>query len=348
MIQVLVVDEHAAKPQRRIGHILQSDPELRVVGEARNGDAAVLTKWLRPDVITMNIGWSGADGLNVISHIMAESPTPIVMIDSADSGQKADITLQAKRLGVASVLKEPGGVADAETTTFSARLIEQVKLMNGLKVIARRRTWDRALLESSVPKATIRPTETHETQVIAIGASAGGPAALRHILEALPADFPIPILVVQHIAVGFIEGLASQLDGVCKLRVKVADHREEIQPGTVFFAPDDCHMRTDTYDKISLSPNEPIGGHRPSVTALFESVANTYGPTAAGLILTGMGVDGARGMQALRDVGAMTIAQDEASCMVFGMPREAIAVGAIQHVVPLEKIPQTMMGLCGA
>ncbi len=341
MIRVLVVDDSAVLRQGT-RFILESDPELKVVGEARNGEEAVaLTKLLRPDVITMDIRMPRMDGLEAIRHIMAENPVPIVVVSSMDPDRETGLASQAAKLGAVSIVRRTGRVSDPKYKAFIARLIEQVKLMSDVKVIQQRI----APPETRAPKPTVQPGMRRKTQVIAIGASTGGPAALNQVLSALPANFLITILVVQHISFGFVEGLAGWLDAACKLQVKVARHGERIQPGAVHIAPDDQHMAIDVYGRIRLNQSDPINGHRPSITVLLESVAKAYGPAAMGVILTGMGSDGAVGMKALREIGAITIAQDEKSCVVFGMPKEAIALGAVQHIVPLEKMARTMMAL---
>jgi two-component system chemotaxis response regulator CheB len=184
-----------------------------------------------------------------------------------------------------------------------------------------------------------------KTDIVAIGSSTGGPAALHKILSELPADFPAPIVIVQHISFGFVEGLASWLDTASPLQVKVGKQGERMQAGSVYIAPDGQHMQVDRFGKISLNQAEQVGGFRPSVTPLFDSVARANGSAAMGVILTGMGADGAVGMRSLYQAGAITLAQDEASCVVFGMPKEAIALGAVQHIVPLDKVAQKMTEL---
>jgi len=347
LIRVLVVDDSAVLRQS-LKFILESDPGLRVVGEAKNGEEAVaLAGRLRPDVITMDIRMPRMDGLDAIRHIMAENPTPIVVVSSVDLDREMGISAQATRLGAVSVLRRPVSVSDRKYQAFTTRLIEQVKLMSEVKVITRTRTRETAPPKTRTPEPVVQPVvkKARETQIVAIGSSTGGPAALHQVLSALPADFSLPILIVQHISFGFVDGLAGWLDAACKLRVKVAEQRERIRPGIVYIAPDEHHLQAG-FGRIRLSQDEPVKGHRPSATVLFKSVAKAYGPAAVALILTGMGADGAVGMKALRDAGAVTIAQDEASCVVFGMPKEAIALRAIQHIVPLEKIAPTMMALC--
>jgi two-component system chemotaxis response regulator CheB len=277
---------------------------------------------------------------------MAEHPVPIVVVTSLDLDRELGLSLQATRLGAVSVLKRPSRVGDPSHKAFVGKLIEQVKLMSAVKVIQRTRATTQVEPSSETDHPAPTPIPVPSTRIVAMGSSTGGPAALHRILGALPADWSVPILIVQHISFGFVEGLASWLDKASPVHVKVAQPGERIQPGVVYIAPDDRHMRVDRQGRIALSQTEPVGGHRPSITPLFQSVARAYGPAAMSVILTGMGADGALGMQALRQAGAITIAQDEASCVVFGMPKEAIALGAVQHVVPLDQIAWKMMELC--
>jgi two-component system chemotaxis response regulator CheB len=242
-------------------------------------------------------------------------------------------------------LQRPVGVAVPEFKPFATKLIEQVRLMSTVKVV--RRVWN----AKPAPPAAVSKTPTPvlsplaKIEIVAIGSSTGGPAALHKILSAMPADFPLPIAIVQHISFGFVQGLADWLNDASPLKVKVAKAGERVLPGTVYVAPDDAHMQVDRLSRIALSPADPIGGHRPSVTALFQSIAQSYGPATVAAILTGMGADGAVGMKALSEAGAITLAQDEASCVVFGMPKEAIALGAVRQVVPLDRIAQTLLSL---
>ncbi len=279
---------------------------------------------------------------------MAKDPAPIIVVTSTDLDREMGLSAQATRLGAVSILQRPAGVAVPEFKTFSAKLIEQVKLMSTVKVVHRAVNFKPAPPDAAnrMPMPILKPAA--KTKIVAIGSSTGGPAALHKILSALPADLPVPIVIVQHISFGFVQGLAEWLDGASPLQVRVALAGEKVLPGTVYLAPDNHHMLVDRQARIMLNPSEPVGGHRPSVTALFQSVAESFGPAAIAAILTGMGADGAIGMQALNEAGAITLAQDQASCVVFGMPKEAIALGAVQQIVPLERIAQTIQALIAA
>lgn len=351
MIRVLVVDDSAVLRQQ-ICYILQSDPELHVVGQAKDGNEALrLTKDLRPDVITMDIRMPHMDGFEAIRHIMAESPVPIVVVTGSDVDRQMEVARKAIRLGAVSVLIKPGAMTSPTYKDQATRLIEQVKLMSGVRVITRIHSTERVVAAPHSPpiaprSPSVAASGAADTRLIAIGASTGGPAALYKVLSGLPADLPVPVVIVQHISFGFVGGLAEWLNGGCDLEIEVPEHGQRIEAGHVYIAPDEHHMRVDRFGRIRLYNEAPVGGHRPSVTVLFESVAQEYGASAIAAILTGMGADGAVGMESLKRAGARTIAQDEQSCVVFGMPKEAIARGAIDHVVPLDKIATTIMALC--
>jgi two-component system chemotaxis response regulator CheB len=316
--------------------MLESDPDLKVIGEAGDGaEALSQVERLRPDVITMDLRMPRVDGLEAIRRIMAVHPAPIVVVTGVDLEREAHLPKEVARLGAVSILKRPEPSAP-NYRAFAAKLVEQVKLMSDVKVV--RRPWSRRAAQPDEGRGAVARPAAQRIEIVAIGSSTGGPAALHTVLSRIPANFPAPILIVQHISFGFVDGLASWLGGACPLRVTVAQPRERVQPGSVYLAPDNCHMQIDRLGRIGLASDEPIDGHRPSATALFKSVARAYGPAALGVILTGMGADGAAGLKAMQQAGALTIAQDEASCVVFGMPKEAIALGAVAHVVPLDRI----------
>jgi two-component system chemotaxis response regulator CheB len=333
MIRVLVVDDSPTLRQL-IRSILESDPELQVVGQACNGEEAIaLCHRLEPDIITTDICMPKMDGFQATRHIMAKSPRPILVLTSTKSDLELGISSKALEAGALMVVGKPHGLPGEDPK--ADQLIAQVKAMAGVKVVTRR--WR---LEKKKPAPLRRePALTPSpgpVRLIAIGASTGGPPALQAILSQLPAD--LPVAVVQHISPGFVQGLARWLNETTPLRVKVAENGEILQPGTVYLAPDDRHLLVTAGGQARLRASPLVGGHRPSATVLFQSVAQNYGSAAVGVLLTGMGKDGAQGFKALHEAGAHTIAQDEATCVVFGMPKEAIALGAVEEVLPLEQI----------
>lgn len=349
MIRILVVDDSAVLRQST-KFILESDPELTVIGEATNGADAIaqVTRW-KPDVVTMDIRMPKMDGLEAIREIMAENPVPIIVVTGLDLDREIGVSAQATKLGAVSVLRRPDSIVSTDYKTFAVKLIRQVKAMSSIKVVHRARTLDNTpkpiMSDLGTPSFNRFEPVSVKTQIVAIGSSTGGPAALHKVLGGIPKTFGVPIVIVQHISFGFVDGLASWLNDACALQVKVAQAGERLEAGKVYIAPDDRHMLVDRFSRISLSDNPAVGGHRPSVTSLFQSVAQAFGASALAVILTGMGADGALGMKALHDAGANTIAQDQTSCVVFGMPKEAIALGAIRYVTPLDQIAQKIQDL---
>jgi two-component system chemotaxis response regulator CheB len=346
MIRVLIVDDSPTL-RKLTRAILESDPALQVVGEARNSEEAVaLTHKLQPDIITMDVRMSEMDGYQAIRRIMAESPRPIVVLTSTESDREPPINFKALEAGALMVVGKPHGLPD--TDPQADQLIAQVKTMAEIKVV-RRRWWLLGEKPASPRGEPVEPGQngpvvttpravTGPVRLIAIGASTGGPPALQIIFGQLPPGLPVPIVVVQHISHGFVGGLARWLGDTTPLRIKVAETGEPLRPGTVYLAPDDQHLLVTQGNLALLKTSPPVDGHRPSVTVLFESVAQHYGSTAVGVLLTGMGSDGARGLKALHDAGGRTIAQDKATCVVFGMPQQGIALGVAHEVLPLEQI----------
>lgn len=348
MIRILVVDD---SPSVRLGIrlVLESDPELKVVGEARNGEESiVLSQTLRPDIVTMDIMMPGMGGYEAISRIMSETPCPILVLTGVESKDMVEVSFKALTLGALSVL--PKAAALAPDNDAGRELISQIKLMAGIKVVRRRLVTGeeprKALGGLAVPsRHTFMPRMKKEARLVAIGTSTGGPPALQIILGGLPPDFPLPIAIVQHISVGFSSGLASWLAHVSPLRCKLGEHGEILKPGTVYIAPDSKHMTVHNEGYLLLDGSEPASGHRPAINVLFESVARNFGASALGILLTGMGKDGARGLKAMRQAGAYTIAQDEKTSVVFSMPQAAIELSAADEILDLNLIAPWLMRL---
>ncbi len=352
MIRVLVVEDSPTLRQL-VCEVLRTDSELSIVGEARNGLEAVrLCHELQPDVVTMDIRMPEMDGFEAIRCIMDESPRPVVVLTSTMSDRELGISFKAVEAGALSVIGKPGGLPGRDAR--ADRLVAEVKVMAGVKVVRRHRHLMQRVQESR-PVATISGTDAgrgrsegrRPARIIAIGASTGGPPAVQLILQQLPARTPVPVVMVQHISKGFVRPMARWLDGSTPLRVTVAEHGETLQAGSAYLAPDDAHLTVGIGGKAALDPSGLVGGHRPSVSVLFDSVARRYGSGAAGVILTGMGRDGADGLKAMRDAGALTIAQDEGTCVVFGMPKAAIEAGAAGEVLPLGQIGARLRAVAG-
>ena len=328
-IRVLVAEDSMTARELLV-EILRSDPGIEVVGEARNGVEAVeMTRTLHPDVVTMDIRMPRMDGFEATRQIMIEAPTPIVIVSTSLDVTEIAVSLDALRAGALAVFPKPRGPGAASFEDDAQRFLDTVKAMSAVKVVRRWRRPDTAPARPSYVSSGVRP------RVVALAASTGGPAALARILAGLRADFPLPILAVQHIATGFVDGLAAWLDRIGTLRVKVAEDGEALRPRTLYLAPDDRHLELRDPATVALSTAAPVGGFRPSASHLFESVARACGGSSIALILTGMGDDGVAGLRAVRASGGTVIAQDQDSSAVFGMPAAAVEAGLAEIVLPL-------------
>jgi two-component system, chemotaxis family, protein-glutamate methylesterase/glutaminase len=334
-LRVLVVDDSEVA-RRLLVNILTADADLEVVGEAATGEEAYeQARVLNPDVITMDLHMPTMNGLETTRKIMEDSPRPIVIVSSDRNASHVTGSFEALEAGALTVLRKPELNGDGDSAQL-LELTETVKLMAGVKVFRRRKFRRRRRGSGS---GTPPPSSRHdEIEMVAIGSSTGGPAALRTILETLPPTMPVPILVAQHLAKGFDRGLADWLNSVSELRVTLAADGMRPLPGDVLIAPCGLHLGVDKDRRVRLSNARPIGGHRPSANYMFDSVARVYGPRALGVILTGMGDDGTVGLQALKAAGATVLAQDEATSVVYGMPRAALQAGVVDETLPLSDI----------
>jgi two-component system, chemotaxis family, protein-glutamate methylesterase/glutaminase len=339
LIRVLVADDSATAREMLV-QILGSDPEIRVVGEAHDGVEAVeATSRLRPDLVTMDLHMPRLDGLAATREIMITAPTPIVIVTAGAGPGEVEGSLDMLRLGALDILMKPPGPDSPGFERAAGRLVSTIKAMSQVKVVRRWRSSPPSGIGSRPGRAV---SARSRGRVVAIAASTGGPPALQRLLSGLPPEFAAPVLVVQHITQGFAGGLAHWLDSVCPLRVKLAEHGEPLAARTVYLAPDDRHLGVSDRRLVALSDAGPIGGFRPSGTFLFESVARSFGASTRAVILTGMGDDGVRGLQAVRRSGGHVIAQDEPSSVVFGMPAAAIAAGVVDSVLPIDEIPSRL------
>ena len=344
MIKVLVVEDSPVVREFLV-HILGADPGIQVIGTANDGEQALeAVARKRPDVITMDIHMPKLDGLEATRRIMETHPTPIVIVSGSTDPREVATTFRAMEAGAVAVLRRPAGIGHPDHEVTAGELVQTVKLMSEVKVIRR---WPKAGRHAEVS----RPAEANRAQVeakvkvIAIGASTGGPPVLQTILAALPQDFPVPVLIVQHMAAGFTQGFVQWLAQTSSLPVHLATHDEYIRPGHVYVAPDEFQMRVERSGKIVLTKDEPENGLRPSVSYLLRSVAEVYGRDAVAGLLTGMGRDGAEELKLLRGKGAVTFAQDKESSVVHGMPGEAIKLDAATFILPPEKIPAVLTNL---
>ncbi|HEX7852859.1 MAG TPA: chemotaxis response regulator protein-glutamate methylesterase [Sphingobium sp.] len=339
-VRVLVVDDSAAM-RAILQRILSADPEIEVIGLAPEPHAArEMIRELNPDVLTLDVEMPGMDGLTFLEKIMRLRSMPVVMCSTL-TARGTEVAIEALRLGAVDCIAKPlGGAAD---------MIGQGEaLCRMVKVAARSTVSPRSSRLPSTPVAALpMGTAGHRDRVIAIGASTGGVEALFALVSALPADCP-PILVVQHMPATFTRSFAERLDRECRLHVVEATDGTPVKRGTVYIAPGGEHHMVLTggvHGHIRLVPGDSIGGHRPAVDALFHSVAS-LGSQAVGVILTGMGRDGAAGLAAMRAAGARTLGQNQASCVVYGMPRAALESGAVEKEVSLSAMPEAILAAC--
>jgi two-component system chemotaxis response regulator CheB len=342
MIRVLLVED-SDTARALLKAILGQDSAIRIVGEARNGaEAITMARELKPDLITMDISMPVVDGFTATEQIMTATPVPIVIVTAFPNLTEAETAARALTSGAVAVLQKPPGVAAHGFDQSARELIAMVKAMAEVKVV---RHFSRRATPYSSPASTEWP---RRPRLLTIAASIGGPAALRTLLPALEPDFPLPILIVQHISSGFVEGLVSWLATSLLLPVKLTDDGEPLAPGTIYFAPDDYHLGVASNFRAILSAAPPIGGFRPSANFLFETAARAAGSETLAAILTGMGDDGLEGLRALKQQNGYVIAQDEDTSIVFGMPGAAIKAGVVDSVLPLGAIAEKLKRIVAA
>lgn len=347
-IRILVVED-SLTVRRRLCDVLAADPSLQVVGEAEDGKRAIhLCESLRPDVVTMDMMLPVMSGLGATEYIMAHCPTPILIVSSSTNRGELFKTYEALAAGAVDVLEKPvGNEADG---TWERRFISTVKLVSRIRVITHPRARLGALghaRRSSQPLPSPLPVLSRlRPEVVVIGASTGGPAAILEVLRALTSPFPLPVLFVLHIGEPFGAAFADWLDGQTGMRVSYARDGDLVseKAGQVAMAPPESHLVVRN-GRLRLTQEPPRHSCRPSVDALFESVAREYGPAVIATLLTGMGRDGAAGLLEVRRAGGFTIAQDERTSVVYGMPREAVLLGAVERELPLAQIGSALSAL---
>jgi two-component system, chemotaxis family, protein-glutamate methylesterase/glutaminase len=344
MIKVLVVDDSALM-RAFLTRVVSAQPDMEVVAVAADPVVAIEQIRLKsPDVLTLDVEMPRMNGLEFLRKLMMLHPLPVIMISSL-TREGADTTLRALELGAVDFVPKPADLKQFEAS--ANEIAEKIRAASSARVV--RRGPQRALAPPSPPRRPRGPAGTPE-RVIAIGASTGGVEALRQILSDLPARMP-PILIAQHMPAGYTETFARRLDSICQLEVKEAQNGEPALDGVAYLAPGGRHLtltRRPSGYLLRVSDEPPVNRHRPSVDPLFRTVAQAFSDRAIGVMLTGMGDDGAQAMLELRSKGAYTIAQDEASCIVFGMPRQAIAVGAVTEVLPLGQVARRLIELSDA
>jgi two-component system chemotaxis response regulator CheB len=336
-IRVLVVDDSPTARELLI-YILNSDPAIEVVGMAEDGEAAVLAAVrLKPDVITMDIHMPRMDGFLATRRIMESHPTRILIVSATMPLHPTAMNFRALEAGALTVLARPLGPGAPDFTKLARELTDTVKMLAEVNVVRR---WKQAPRHPDALRAV--PAKQNAIRLVAIGASTGGPQALRIILSQLPKDFAVPIAIVQHIGNGFGAGFAEWLGKASGYPTRLAQHGEQMQAGRAYVAPDGLQMQVTAADTVALRADPPEHNLRPSVAALFRSVAAAYAGQALGVLLTGMGRDGAEELLQMKLAGATTLVQDAESCIVNGMPGEAVKLGAASYVLTPEDIAMHM------
>lgn len=335
-IRVLIVDDSPTK-REIFAALLRDEHDMEVVGISTNGSEAVaMTEKLRPDVITMDIEMPVVNGIDATKAIMSAFPTPIVIVSSLSKAQII-YTMEAMHLGAVDFVAVSEGFKK-----ISEEFVRKVRLASKIKVV---RYIDARAPKVSAPLLSSVPLRkpSARSRVVAIGVSTGGPTALFEILSRLPEDFPSPVLIVQHMMGGFTEGLAEWLNTNCALNVREAKQNELLKPGAALICPGDFNLKVTMQQTIELVPIPPDALYKPSADVMMKSVAKVYGNNAVGVILTGMGRDGCEGMQAIKKAEGKTLAQDESSSIVFGMPKVAIESGCIDRIAPLKSMADEIM-----
>jgi len=369
-IRVLVVDDSAFM-RKIITNLLTTSPDIEVIGRAKNGQEAIekVTE-LRPDVVTMDLEMPVLDGLQALGYIMSECPTPVIMLSGAESAH-ADVTITAFQYGAVDFILKPSGNISLDMSKIKDELIKKVKAaayveVHKLGFIEEKSIKDKGrrklkaqeiveLHESNMAdernkKETIEPIKKPGIKkIIIIGSSTGGPRALQQVIPLLPSNLHAPVLIVQHMPPGFTKSLAERLNAQSMIKVREAMEGDILQSGTVYIAPGDFHMivkqlriNGELKEVIALTKGEKVQGVRPSVDVLLNSITSIYGQNSLGVILTGMGSDGSDGIRNLKLAGGKVIAEDESTCVVYGMPRSVIEQKLADYILPINRIAESI------
>jgi len=339
MIRVLIVEDSAVVSALLVA-IINNEDDLEVIGQAKTGVEAIeMSVALNPDLITMDIRMPVMDGLTAIRKIMSTQPKPIVVI-SSNIDDELHISFTAIDEGALAVLEKPCGIQDVHFSSMQREITNTIRCMSEVKLIKRRIVQSPPIMVESVTKLE------KDYKIVVIGSSTGGPQALKTILSGFPRNFSMPIVITQHISTGFVQGLTEWLNESCKLQVKIASEGERLEAGTVYFAPDAAHCMVKRLGEqyyIELCKEQGPDYFMPSVARLFESAADNCLGQAIGIILSGMGSDGAKGLLAMRQSQCLTIAQDEQSSIIFGMPKAAIELKAAMRILPVDDISPNLL-----
>ena len=343
LIRILVVEDSPVQRELLL-HLLAEDGGFEVVGTAKDGREAVeMAARLKPAIVLMDYHLPHIDGIEATRQIMEQSPVPIVIASATIEPDDVAFTFDAVRNGALSVVMKPPGPHMPRHARLAADMLRSLKLMSEVRVVRR---WPR--LQAPLPAVPAVAARGEPVALVALGASTGGPVTVSQILAALPAELPVPLLLVQHLAAGFTTGFATWLGQKTPLKVRVAEAGLKAEAGTVYLGPDGFHLGVAGNRSLTLSKSPPEEGFRPSINRLFRSVAKACGRSAMGVILTGMGQDGVAGLEEMRRAGSVTVAQDEESSVVFGMPREAIRRDVVDHILSPAQIVSLIRALAAA
>jgi two-component system, chemotaxis family, protein-glutamate methylesterase/glutaminase len=336
-IRVLIVEDSAVV-RELLRRVIGADPRLEVAGAFATAEEALAAlDRLAPDVISMDIRLPGMQGLEATRRVMSLRPTPIVVVSGIEADEQ-NLSMEALKAGALAVVEKPAAATHREYQALASHLCTQLAIMSEVKVV-RQRSLPPPAIEGNGPQ---RPPGAY--RVLAIAASTGGPSALMELLGALGTSFPLPILIVQHMTPSFVSGFGSWLAGVSRLELELVTGRIPLVPGTLYLAAGDRHLASDAAS-VWADDAAPVDNHRPSGDVLFRSLARNAGPSAIGVQLTGMGEDGARGLLELRRAGGYTIAEDESSAVVYGMPGAAVRAGAVMESLPVGQIAPRLLEL---
>lgn len=337
-IKVLIVDD-SMTTAAHLRFLIDRDEQMVVCGTVHEGQKALdQVKILGPDVIVMDLNMPGMNGYSVTEEILKEVAVPIIICSATWEPGEVAKTFRAIEVGAVTAIPKPPGVGHKDFAKHADDFVTTVKLMSEVRVVRRRSQSKHKLTGQQFKKR-----QEERIEVIGIGASTGGPLVLQQIFEKIPADYPIPIVVIQHIANGFVDGMVVWLQECCDLELKIAGNGEALKPGVIYFPPDDCHL--EILDGVILldSKSPKVLGLRPAIGNTFRSLAQNYGPRSLGILLTGMGTDGAEAIKLMHDKSAVTIAQDKESCAVFGMPATAISLGGVSRIMNPDEIREFIL-----
>lgn len=344
IIRVLLVDD-SQTALTVLKRMLNRSSDIEVVGTAFNGKEAMrMIPELNPDLVCTDLHMPIMDGLSLTREVMAISPRPILVVSvSVYEGSKNVFDLF--EAGALDIFCKPRGVLDFEFEKHASELISKIRILSGVRVIKKWKTEQPVIMEAKRPGTFVYDAVKRPSPIVIIGASTGGPQALETILSQLPFNFPSPVVCVQHITEGFIEGMVEWLSTKCKMKIRFARAGDYPSPGIIYFPQEKKHLEFSPEGRFVVFEGGPFDGHCPSITVTMRSAAQCFKKSLIGTLLTGMGKDGAEGLLAIRKSGGLTIAQDEESSIVFGMARQAIEIGGAMHVLPLNKIAHAIISL---